>query len=439
MDADSALQWAQSNQNDPRAKAVMAKAWAMQNPNDPRSGQIMQKIGQSVQQSQNPQQLPDAADKASQGNNPQAKSISLAPRGAAQQDISDLQQMPQGLKNGFAKAIIGVGTGGAGGMAAEGMGIGGTAAVNAGASGLQQYLGNVLDKNQDSTQGVGGAAILGGAGSAVLGGIGKAAGGAADRLQQWAMGMKTNVPGAGITAIDQGIRGGRSAMLGQVQNALSGLGDEAGEAIGKLGRIDSAQAAGPLQKYADSLKVGDIVPGHSASDMANAASRAGEVASRGEIDAQAAWELAQKAGQSGYRNQKALQNEGAYLAQLEQQGYSGAIKEAYQKANPGSSNEVADKFGQMSDLYKAQSALSKPETTRSGLPLTDLLSLATGAATHEPGLALGGIALNHLSKSPAVQSYGAKGLSLLGQGAETASDPALIQGLFGASKATQSN
>lgn len=52
---DQALQWAKSNSNDPRAKAILARSWAEQNPNDPRSAQISERY--SAQSKQNPTQI----------------------------------------------------------------------------------------------------------------------------------------------------------------------------------------------------------------------------------------------------------------------------------------------------------------------------------------------------------------------------------------------
>lgn len=481
--SDDAMKWAQSNPNDPRAKAVMAKAWAQNNPTDPRSDQILQKIGAKAAQANNPQTAPDAADKAAQGDSPNAQPVTLKDQAYRLADQAAKKILPSGaydsLKNvamGAESAATGVGQGMslgnagpnsqisqqavqehpglntagrvAGGVAAGSMlpimsgGAAGTAmgrvAQNTGLAALQGYLTKPGQGGSRTANAVSGG-LTGGAVSGALEGAASGGSGLADWLQQKAMGMKKYQSGVGTTAIQEGVRGTKGAMEDQVSQAIDRAGSRAGENIAGLGRIDSSDAAKPLQEYASGLKIGDIVPEHSAADYTNATNRGQAVASRGPVDATDAWSLSRAAGQAGYRNQKAMQSEGAYLAQLEQQGYSNAIKAAAEKANPGGTNDVAEDFSRMSDLYKAQHALSQDPTIRKGLPLTDLVAGGAGMASAGSLGGAAGVALAQALKSPALQSYGAKGLDSLGGAAAAAADPSSLQGLFGGTVAATRN
>jgi len=143
--------------------------------------QQMQQRQQATQQAQNPQQLPDAVDKAAQGGKDNAQPISLTLNKQFPSSYNGggmtaaAAQANPGANEGFAKVGTGLALGGAAGAAADALG-GGMAAnagANAGASGLQKYLSNLMDKNPDSTQGVVGNAVTGGVMSAGLDSAGK--------------------------------------------------------------------------------------------------------------------------------------------------------------------------------------------------------------------------------------------------------------------------
>lgn len=359
--------------------------------------------------------------------------------------LGNYDPLPE-LRQGSTAAGIGGGVGNVVGGAETGMGMAALAGPAAGAigriaqnTGIGAAMGGLTKPEGDQTR-TGNAlkgGALGGAVSTGLEGVGAAGSKLADFLQQKAMGMKKYIPGVGSEAIDQGIRGTRDGMAQKTEDALSRLGNQASDQVQAIpGQVSSSAAAEPVSNYAASQKVGDILPGHSVSDYANATDRAADISGRGDVDPMDAWKLAQKAGSAGFRNQKALQSEGAYLAQLEQQGYSNALKDAYTRANPGST-DLPDTFSSMAKLYKAGNALNQPETIRQGLPITNMFGAAMGgAAAGGPGAVAGYLAAK-AAKSPLVQSYGAKGLSMFGNGAETLADPAVLQSLFGAQKGSQ--
>lgn len=149
--------------------------------------QQMQQRQQATQQAQNPQAIGDAADKAAQNNNPNAKptlnfatqyhpqDIGYTPGGTpASAALAD----PEGNERN-AKIGVGLAVGGATAPLTAGMsgisGILGRAGVNAAGSSLQQYFGNLMDK-QPATQNTGFAAGLGAAGSMAGDAIGGLAG-----------------------------------------------------------------------------------------------------------------------------------------------------------------------------------------------------------------------------------------------------------------------
>ena len=126
---------------------------------------------------------PDAADKAASAKAPQA--LSLLRGGAAHQDIQDLEQMPQGIKDATARGIIGVGTAVAGGAEAQGAGMLARTAINAGGAGLQQYLGNLVTGKPDATEGVLGATATGGGLSVIGDALGGIYGAVKRPIQTW--------------------------------------------------------------------------------------------------------------------------------------------------------------------------------------------------------------------------------------------------------------
>lgn len=420
----------------------------------------LQQKNQAMQQAQSPQQIPDAADKAAQGGKQDAQPtgnsslmsylkkgaegyakymggvVSGGINGLTLGNYDPLPKLRQGggaagVGGAVGNFVGGVETGsGLAALAGPAAGVAGRVAQNVGIGAALGGLSKPSDGGDRTTD-----ALVGGATGGAIGGAVEAAGPmlgkGADWLQQKAMGLKKYLSGVGTAAIEQGVRGTKATMADQVGNAIEGIGDHAGEAIGKLGRIDSAEAAKPLNDYASSLAPADMVPEHSAAQYAGATGRGEAIASRGEVDAPDAWALARAAGKAGFRAQKALQSEPAYLAQLEQQGYSNAIKAAYEKQNPGLTNDVADDFAKMSKLYKAQSALNQPEAVGKGLPFKQMMAATAGAGVGGPAGALGGVALSKLSESPVLQSYAAHGLSLLGKGADNLANPAVLQGLFG--------
>lgn len=326
---------------------------------------------------------------------------------------------------GHVASGAGIGEIAAGGMLA-GKGVSALAsriAGNTGAGGLAGYLrkpegGQTRAGNAVHDAGISG--MISSAGEAV----GPFVGNLADRLQQKAMGLKKYLPGVGSTAIDEGIRGTRAGMSGQVKSSLADTGEAAGKEVANLGRIDSNQASKPVAEYAQSFKVGDTVPANSITQYGNASQRAGEIATRGEVSAPDAWKFSQLAGKAGYKAQKAKETEAAYLAQLEQQGYSSSLKEASDAAG----GNLSDQFAKMSNLYKAKNALKQPTSITAGLPLTVLAGASAGygsdrSLTGAAKGALGALAL----RSPVVQSYGAGAMS----GASKAiQDPATLQAIL---------
>lgn len=149
--------------------------------------------------------------------------VSLAPRGAAQQDIKDVEAMDPQTKAMTAKLALGAVAGGLGGEAAAGMGMLGRAGVNALSSGAQRYVGNLIDKKDDSTEGVLGSAGLGGAISLGADAVGGLYGGLKRMYQtgRWAADPAA-MQDAAISAVSDATDKLKSSEAENLKNYLSG-------------------------------------------------------------------------------------------------------------------------------------------------------------------------------------------------------------------------
>ncbi len=196
---------------------------------------------QTAVQAQNPQQIPDAVDKAAQGGKPNAQPISLTMNKQFPSSYNGggmtatAAQANPSANEGFAKVGTGLALGGVAGAAADALG-GGMAAnagANAGASGLQKYLSNLMDKNPDSTQGVVGNAALGGAAGAAISGASNLAQWFGDKAMKSAVGIK-DAPGAGTRLANMGIWGTKGQMADQVAQKLPDAENQVQAVIGDI-------------------------------------------------------------------------------------------------------------------------------------------------------------------------------------------------------------
>lgn len=264
--------------------------------------------------------------------------------------------------------------------------------------------------------------------------VGQGLEGAGDWMMQKAVKMRKYLPGVGTTLADQGVMGTKAGMADQVGDRINtiskGIGSKVSALEGVQG-VDSARAAQPLYDYADSMKVGNSVPGHSQADYEDAIARADEVAARGVVPGTEAWDYASSAGSRGYKHQKAMESSKAKLAQLEQQGYSEELKSQYENVANGDPS-VRDAFSKLSDLYKAKSSLSQPDTIRQGAPMTTIFATGLGsAAAGAPGATAGYLASQAARTAP-VQSAAGQALTKGGQAAQAAPQGVqpLVQYLF---------
>lgn len=229
----------------------------------------------------------------------------------------------------------------------------------------------------------------------------------ADNLMQHAMGMKKFIPGAGKTAIDQGIRGSESQMTSQMGNALNTEGQNLDSMVGKLqGEVDPEAVASRVADYGQKY----MSPGGMATDVAkervgDAGDRAANIYNRwGEgpgplapTDARAMAQSAEKAEGYSFANSP-KQNFSSELARQEGQGYRDQLRDM----GDAQDVPVRNQFEKMYHLLKGNTALNAPKSVSTGSSLKDFL--------------------NSTLRSPWAESNAAKALDATG---ETLSQPGL--------------
>jgi hypothetical protein len=383
----------------------------------------MQHESQAQVQAQNPQKIPDSADAAAQGNKPNAQPISLMNNknfpssygGSGQMTARAAQDNPS-ANEGFAKVGTGLALGGAGGAMAEGAGMAGRAAINAGASGLQKYFGNMMDGSKDPTQGVLGSAALGGAASAGLDSVSGGASKISDWLMQKAVGMKKYMPGVGNNLVDQGVWGTKSGMAEQVPDLLAKEEGKLQDTVqGLTGTVNSKEIADAISNKAQQFTLPST----------------GQASPFSELELQKVRDLADKTSKMGDLSASdllALKRQGDYQAftasgnpasstdaDLARTG-ANAARTALKEMSPDAANALLNERS----LIMAKKGLDKPDSLGSGT----LSSLFFGKA---PGTSIGG--------SVAAQAL-QKGVSTP---AGALADPKVLQGLFGLGQTGQNS
>lgn len=190
-----------------------------------------------------------------------------------------------------------------------------------------------------------------------------------DVLMQKAMGMSKVIPGLGEDFAKAGFWGTKSGMAGQAAQGM----EKAGQSIGNLaekipGQISQDTVANKVAEVANGKMTpsGFVRPEDNpvvnrilskAQDFATSEPITGaEMAAR---RAQAG-KVAQEAG--AYRMTNPSQAIKAQQAGAEQAGYSQALKDAYGKAFPGSTNALADADKSYGTYATASRSLNAPES-----------------------------------------------------------------------------
>ncbi len=304
-------------------------------------------------------------------------------------------------------------------------------------AGAMQGAGGAALDGGDVKQGAlyGGAIGAGGSAlSSLVGGVAKGFGKSADRVQQIAMGMKRDLPGAGTTAINEGVWGTRAQMAKKVREAMNDHLDTQGEAMGQIqsdlpgGTLAHTNPAASVLKQANSYKLeGDILPSHSSREYEALKKLSEEIAARPPVTPKGHVDLAKAAGNAGYK-QSAIGKPGTpidslpgELAQAEQAAYSGALKDEYAMRFPGQPNLAEEGYRGMSGLFPAKRALEAPETLKGSPNLTSLLAFLSGIGSGHPEMGAAAAALNYGLRSPLALSLGAKAANgIAGMGAAAA-------------------
>lgn len=349
--------------------------------------------------------------------------VPSGPRGAAQQDIADLQDMPQGLKNGFAKVFAGLGLGGAGSLATSGLtgiaGIAARAGANAGSAGLQKYFSNILDKKQDPSEGVVGNSLVGGGLSLGADAVSSGASKLADWLQQAASGMTKYRPGVGNNLVDQGIWGTKNGMANQVAEALPAKEQEVQNAVaGISGNSDSQPISDAIRRLGEKFKlpstgeVGANMSGY-AQKVNDAADEFASMGEGGELTPADLLATKRQGDWVGYTNS------GNKATSLEADIGNAQADKAREMLSNMSDGETARKLADEQALILATKALTKPDSIPNGLGAKAIFMKVPGQSL------LGSAAAQGLQKGVA-------------GGANTLSDPRVLQSLFGLSNANSS-
>lgn len=439
-----------------------------------------QQAKQTAALAANPPLTPDSADKAASAKAPQA--MSLAPRGAAQQDIQDMQQMDPDMKRGFAKMMVGTAAGGIAGPATEGMGALATAGVNAGVSGLQKYFSNLMDNKQDSTEGVGTSAAIGGGASLVGSGLSNFFSGAANGSMKRAVGLvgaaSKNAPAdIGNRIADQGIWGTKAGMAAQVakkyasqeqtvQDLAQGLeGNVSGDTLATAIKDKAQQYLNPedaskvlsgreggvaaFDKVSNAVKTGAAGYQEGSPEVTSVRNMVGDGGDLTPTSSSTTPQVPEQQGVYGGKGLLALKRAGDAEA-FNQSGQMGNTysADAYRaQADEARSHLASLSEGAMPQALKdeqtllyANKGLMKPDMTyKNPVSLTDIGAAMTGASSG--GLPGAGTAVlaSKAWVSPIVQSLFAQGAHKLGVPAtKLLSDPEVIQSLFGAEHALNS-
>jgi len=441
----------------------------------------------AMAQAQNPQQIPDSADKAAQGGKPDAKPISMM-RGAAQQDISGFNEMDPDVKRGFGKAIVGAAAGEVAAPVAglEGLlGVGARVGANALAGAGQQVVSNAMDQKPLSDDVGFSAAVnaatsgLGETGSALASFLAGKFKSGANSLMARAIGLKgvRNLPeDIGNRIVDQGIVGTKAQMATQVASKYASAEDKiqslakdlkgsvSGDTLSSAVKEKGARFVDPMtgapfsageagdaafSDVAHSLetKAPGYTPGTPQSTSTKYMVDNGEKVPLSSTTTPASPASQGSYGGSGLLSLKRLGDEQAF----NQSGLMGntykaeayrsqadAAREALAKLSEG---EMPKALKDEQTLLYANKGLMKPQPITSGTTMSDAIPAAVGAAVKGlPGVGTAVLA-SHAAGTPLAQSVAAHGLqrvaSPVAQGAANAAKTAVtpetqqtLQGLF---------
>lgn len=413
---DQAQQWAQANPTHPMAQQVMAKAWASQNPSDPRSAQIMQKL----QAQQTP--APDAADKAATASKPSAVSLntphfpaSYTPGGTPAQASIDNPEATKALANvGTGLALGGIGGAITGGI--EGVsGIAARAATNAGGAGLQKYFSNLMNGN-NSSQGVTGNAILGGGLSALGDSIAAPFKAGADKLMQYSVGMRKNIPGVGTSLIDQGVMGTKNMMEDQVTTKLPEVEGKLQDLVKDLkGNIDAKDIGNAVsQKLKNFILPNGEIPANMQPAVDKVRATAENLSQLGKGQGLSPQDVLSLKRQGDWLGYTASGNPATSLEAELGQAQADSARGLLSKTTEGAS---ADALKQEQALILAKKALQKPESIHQGVGSSLFFGRVPGAGI--------------------LGSTGAHAADAAGNASSTMVSPQVLQSLFGGVNASQ--
>ena len=412
----------------------------------------LQQEAQAQQQSQNPQKIPDAADKAFQGGKDQAQAISNQPnsplmqylqkgmeafnalhggmiKGASGGNLDPGKMGPQALQQSYGQAMQNNKVLSGAGQLAGGMATGvltsgaASAAMPAGVLGriaANTIAGGVMGgaqnpgANGSRLENAGKGALLGGGLSAVGEGIGAAAGSAGDYAMQKAVGMRKNTPGMGTSLADQGLWGTASRMEQQVGSKLPIAEQNVQDLVGSLkGNVNSKDLADAVAQVGNRFESpsgitlqgvqGDLNTVKAASDQF------GKMSS--DLTPQDVLSLKRQGDWLGYTAS------GNPATSTNANIGSAIANKARGILSDMSDGASAEALGKERALILAKQALEKPDAIHQGAGS----SMFFGKL---PGQSLIGSTVGQAAVKTS-------------QAAQGAVDPKLLQGLFGATQSTQ--
>lgn len=322
---------------------------------------------QAQVQAQNPQQIPDSADKVAQGNKPRAKSISLNGPGSANGMLRDITgQDPEKVwGQAVGSALLGA-TPGINKLMPylNGSGAGPTAARIAtnGAVGAAQ---GAINSPQDRLGGAETGALVGGglgAGSEALQGATRRLG---DYLMQRGVGMRRYTPGVGTSLADQGIWGTAGRAENQVEAKLPGAEQAVQDTVNGLqGSIDSQPIADAILDKGGKFKMPGGQPGPGMEQYLEKVSAAAEPfqsqGEGGELSPQDLLSLKRQGDWEGYTNS------GNPATSLDSELGRAQANKSREMLNDLSGGKTQDVLGREQALILAKKSLERPEAIHQG-------------------------------------------------------------------------
>lgn len=256
-------------------------------------------------------------------------------------------------------------------------------------------------------------------------------------LMEKAVGLRRSIPGAGDELINQGIRGSKDKMLGQIAQKLPEAEAGVQKAVSGLTQpIDSVQAANRIAESLGSRMTssGKAVSG-AESQIEDILARAKDVAARGDVSPKEALELARGAQKNAFQVSRGEMKPGLMPELGRAEG--GAYKDALKEMSP----EVAQGLKAEQAMIEARKGLERP--SNEGITSTMLRLIGRsgpggviGTAVGGPvGGAIGGMA-NYAATTPGGLSAAAHLARGAGNAAVSTADP--LARLLGSNRQAQS-